>query len=87
MSEIPPPPMPGKKSPYTAILLTMLFGFLLALGSCFAPLADPHANQSAFGGQAYFIGFWIGVSLFLGSISLLVIRAIRDAVKRPGGPS
>jgi hypothetical protein len=81
MSEIPPPPIPRKKSPYTPILLTTLFGFLLAAGSCFAPLRDPPANQSAFGGQAYVIGFWFGVLLFIGSIAVLVTIALREAVK------
>lgn len=80
MSETPPPPMPRKKSPYSAILLTMLFGVLLAVGSCFASVG-PHANQNPLGSRAYEIVFWIGVSLFLASIALLVIRALRSAMK------
>jgi hypothetical protein len=81
---LPPP----EKSNYQPILLTLLPSFLLGAGSCFAFVATvkqyPNPNFTSMNGL-FAIGFAFSLLAFLGSRVWLVVKAIRDAMKRPEG--
>ncbi len=81
MTQLPPP----RKSKYRPILLTLLFSFLLAGGSCFGFLSSFNMNSNSLGGRMFAVGFVICVLVFLGSIVWLVIKAVRDGIKGSGG--
>jgi uncharacterized membrane protein len=81
MTQLPPP----RKSKYKPILLTLLFSFLLAGGSCFGFLSSFNLNSNSLAGSIFAVGFLISVLVFLGSIVWLVIKAVRDRIKGGGG--
>jgi hypothetical protein len=77
---LPSPPPPGKSS-YKPILLSLLFSFLLAGGTCFGFLNTFNFNRNSTVSMVYAGGFAFCVLTFLGSLLWLVIKAVSDAIR------
>ena len=84
MNQPPPPLPPVRKSNYKPILLTLLFSFLLAGGSCFGFLRTMN-TQGGSSSTIFGAGFLICVLVFVGAILWLAIKAIREGIKGSGG--
>jgi hypothetical protein len=81
-----PPPVPvASKSDYKPILLTLLFSFVLGGGSCAGFLSTLNVNSSSPLSMFFAFAFGFCVLTFVGSLIRLVVKAIRDATKGPGG--
>jgi len=80
MNQPPPPVPPAKKSNYKPILLTLLFSFLLAGGSCFGFLRTMN-TQGGSSSTIFGIGFLICALVFVGAILWMAIKAVRDGIK------
>jgi hypothetical protein len=74
-----PPVSFARKSNYRPILLTLLISFLLGGGSCFGFVATANGNSAI--SSFFAVGFGLCVLAFLGSISWLVTKAVRDGLK------
>jgi hypothetical protein len=82
----PPPPMPPvKKSNYKPILLTLLFLFLLAGGSCFGFLTTTNSLEDTKVKDFFADCFVICVLVFLGALLWLLAKAIRSGNQGSGG--
>ena len=77
LTSTPPP----AKSSYKTILLTLLFSFLLAGGSCFGFLNTPFLNRSTPWSMICAGGFVFCVLTFLGSLLWLVIKVLSDIIR------
>jgi hypothetical protein len=77
LPSLPPP----AKSNYKPILLTLLFSFLLAGGSCFGFLGTFNINRSTPVSMVCAAGFVVCVLTFLGSLLWLVIKVLSDIIR------
>ena len=73
-----------KKPDYKPVLLTILCSFLLGAGSCFGFLTTLNFNRNVPINGVFAVGFCVCLLVFLGSVLWLAVKAIRQAVKRPG---
>jgi len=81
MTPLPPP----RKSNYKPILLTLLFSFLLAGGSCFGFLSSFKISSDSLASNIFAAGFLICVLVFVGALLWLVIKAVREGIRGSGG--
>jgi len=84
MGTNPAPVPPASRANYKPILLTLLFSFLLAGGSCFGFLRTMN-TQGGSSSTIFGIGFLICVLVFVGAILWLAIKAVREGIKGSGG--
>ena len=82
-SAVPPP---KRSSSYKQILLTLLFSFLLAGGTCFGFLSTFSVNKTSTLSTVCAVGFLICVVTFLASLLSLVIKVLRDLFRAGRGP-
>ena len=75
---------PARKSNYKPILLTLLFSFLLAGGSCFGFLRTMN-TQGGSSSTIFGIGFLICVLVFVGALLWLAIKAVLEGIKSSRG--
>jgi hypothetical protein len=80
-----PSPPPPEKSSYKPILLSLLFSFLLAGGTCFGFLNTFNLNRNSTVSMVYAVGFAFCVLTFLGSLLWLVIKAVSDLIRGSRG--
>ena len=78
--QLPLPPQPQKSS-YKPILISLLFSFLLAGGTCFGFLSTFNVNKNSKISEFYAACFVFCVLDFLGSLLWLVIKAVRDGFR------
>ena len=71
-------PSEQKTSSYKPILISLLFSFLLAGGTCFGFLSTVNVNKSSIMSEFYAACFVFCVLTFLGSLLWLVVKAVRD---------
>jgi hypothetical protein len=76
---------PPAKSSYKPILLSLLFSFLLAGGTCFGFLNTFNVNRNTPVSTFYAAGFVFCVLTFLGSLLWLVIKVLSDVVRGSRG--
>jgi hypothetical protein len=81
LPSLPPP----AKSSYKPILLTLLFSFLLAGGTCFGFLGTFNVNRNSQMSMVCAVGFVFCVLTFLGSLLWLVIKVLTDAIRGSRG--
>jgi len=81
---LPSPPPPAKSS-YKPILLSLLFSFLLAGGTCFGFLNTFNVNWNSTVSMVYAGGFVFCVLTFLGSLLWLVIKVVSDVIRGSRG--
>ena len=81
MNDNLPSPPPAAKSSYKPILLSLLFSFLLAGGTCFGFLNTFNFNRNSPVSMVYAGGFAFCVLTFLGSLLWLVIKAVSDVIR------
>jgi hypothetical protein len=79
-NNLPSPPPPAKSS-YKPILLSLLFSFLLAGGTCFGFLNTFNVNRNSPVSTVYAAGFAFCVLTFLGSLLWLVIKVLTDVIR------
>jgi hypothetical protein len=79
-NNLPSTPPPAKSS-YMPILLSLLFSFLLAGGTCFGFLSTFSVNRSSPVSTLYAGGFAFCVLTFLGSLLWLVIKVVSDVIR------
>lgn len=79
-NNLPSPPPPAKSS-YTPILLSLLFSFLLAGGTCFGFLNTFNFNKNSPVSVVYAGGFAFCALTFLGSLLWLVIKVVSDVIR------
>lgn len=77
LTSTPPPP----KSSYKPILLTLLFSFLLAGGSCFGFLNTFSINRNTPWSMICAGGFVLSLAAFLASLLRLVIKVLKDIIR------
>jgi hypothetical protein len=78
----PPPPA---RSSYKPILLTLLFSFLLAGGTCFGFLSTFNVNRNSPVSTVCAGGFAFCVLTFLGSLLWLAIKVLSDVIRGSRG--
>jgi hypothetical protein len=79
------PSPPPAKSSYKPILLSLLFSFLLAGGTCFGFLNTFNVNHNSPFSMLYAGCFAFCVLTFLGSLLWLVIKAVSDVIRGSRG--